>query len=192
MKKSLYGLKQALRAWDKRINSFLKETGFKKCVPEHGVYVKTNTSEWVIILCLYVDDLLITGSKGKCISKFKSGLMKEYEITYLGLMTYFLGIELHQSKRGLLMHQRIYAIEILNKFEMEHCNVAISPVEPRPQLSKKEDGQDIDPTQYRRLIGSFHYLCNMRSDLAFSVSIVSRFMGRPKVSHLIAVKRILR
>ncbi|XP_050915500.1 secreted RxLR effector protein 161-like [Lathyrus oleraceus] len=75
---------------------------------------------------------------------------------------------------------------------MENCNGAISSVEPRMQLSKNEDEQDVDPTQYRRLIGSLRYLCNTRPDLAFSVNIVSRFIGRPKVSHLEVVKRILR
>lgn len=67
MKKALYNLKQPLRAWNKRTNVFLKEIGFKKCVSEHGVYVKTNTSESVIILCIYVDDLLITDNDEKCI-----------------------------------------------------------------------------------------------------------------------------
>ncbi|XP_050920390.1 uncharacterized mitochondrial protein AtMg00810-like [Lathyrus oleraceus] len=74
---------------------------------------------------------------------------------------------------------------------MEHCNAAISPVEQRLQLFKNEDKQDVDPTQYRRLIGSLCYLCNTRPYLAFSVSIVNRLMGRPKLSHLAAVKRIL-
>ncbi|XP_058725454.1 secreted RxLR effector protein 161-like [Vicia villosa] len=75
---------------------------------------------------------------------------------------------------------------------MEHCNVAITPCEARPQLSKSEDEQDVDPTQYRRLIGSMRYLCNTRPDLAFSVGITTIFMERPKVSHMATVKRILR
>lgn len=80
----------------------------------------------------------------------------------------------------------------MKKFEIEHCNTAISPVEPKSQLSKNEDEQDVDLTQYRRLIGSLSYLCNTCMDLAFSVGIVSNFMGRSKVSHLATVKRILR
>ncbi|XP_050874957.1 secreted RxLR effector protein 161-like [Lathyrus oleraceus] len=75
---------------------------------------------------------------------------------------------------------------------MENCNASISPTEPRLQLYKNEDEEDVDPTQYRRLIGSLRYLCNTRSNLAFSVVILSRFMARPKVSHLATVKRILR
>ncbi|XP_050916572.1 secreted RxLR effector protein 161-like [Lathyrus oleraceus] len=74
---------------------------------------------------------------------------------------------------------------------MVHCNAAISPVEPMMYLSKNEDEQDVNPTQYRRLIESLCYLCNTRPNLAFSVSIVSRFTVRPNLSHLEAVKRIL-
>ncbi|XP_050890732.1 uncharacterized protein LOC127096165 [Lathyrus oleraceus] len=97
-----------------------------------------------------VDDLLIIGSNEKCISKFKSELMEEFNMNNLGLMTYFLGIEFHKSKRGLLMHQRRYALEILENFEMEHCNASIASAEPRLQLSNNENEQDIDHTQYRR------------------------------------------
>ncbi|XP_050920520.1 uncharacterized mitochondrial protein AtMg00810-like [Lathyrus oleraceus] len=93
---------------------------------------------------------------------------------------------------GLLVHQRRYALEILKKCEMEHCNAAIFPAEPILQLSKTEDEEDVNPIQYTRLIGSLRYLCNTQSDLAFSVDIVSRFMERPKVSHMEAIKRILR
>lgn len=106
---------------------------------------------------LYVDDLLITGNNGKCISKFKSELMKEFEMTDLCLMTYFLGIEFHKSKRGLLMHQRRYEFEILKKFKMRHRNTAITSIEPRLQLSKNVSEKDVDPNKYRRLIGFLRY-----------------------------------
>ena len=131
--------------------------GFKKCVPEHGVYVKSDASKDVIILCIYVDDLLITGSNELSISKFKGELMDELEMSDIGLMTYLLGIEFHKSKMGLLMHQRKYALEILKRCDMEHCNAANTLDEARLQLSKSEDEQNVDPTQYRRLIGSLHY-----------------------------------
>ncbi|XP_073224742.1 uncharacterized protein [Cicer arietinum] len=126
------------------------------------------------------------------ISKFKEELTREFEMTDLGTMKYFLGIEFQKTKLGLLMHQKRNPMEILKRCDMEHCNAATTPAEARLQLSKSEDEQDVDPTQYRRLIGSLRYLCNMRPDLAFSVGIASRFMERPKVSHLAAVKRILR
>ncbi|XP_045810820.1 uncharacterized mitochondrial protein AtMg00810-like [Trifolium pratense] len=174
------------------IDKFLNEIGFKKCVTEHGVYVKKDAAKGVIIICLYVDDLLITGSNESYISEFKGDLKEEFEMTDLGLMTYFLGIEFLRNEQGILMHQTRYASEILKKFEMDKCNVALSPAEPRSQLTKCAEEEDVDPTFYRKLIGSLRYLCNTRPDLAYSVGIASRFMERPKGSHLIVVKRILR
>lgn len=126
----MYGLKQAPWAWKKRIICFLKEIDFKKCVFENGVYVKKDTNESLIILCIYVKDFFITSSDKGFISRFKGELMKEFEMTDLDLMTYFLCIEFYKSKKGLLMHQSRHALEILKKFEIEHCNVAITPNEP--------------------------------------------------------------
>ncbi|XP_050908041.1 uncharacterized mitochondrial protein AtMg00810-like [Lathyrus oleraceus] len=113
-------------------------------------------------------------------------------MTDLGVMNYFLGIEFHKSKVGLLMHQRRYALDILKKCDMEHCNASITPCKARVQLSKSDEEDDVDLMLYRSLIGLLRYLCNMRPKLTFSVCIASRFMERPKVSHLEAVKRILR
>jgi hypothetical protein len=190
--KALYGLKQAPRAWNKRIVSFLSAMGFLKCTTEHGVYVKKSSSDNLIILCLYVDDLLITGSDENEISDFKVELMREFEMTDLGHISYFLGIEFYKSSRGLLMHQKRYASEVLKRFDMVNCNHAVTPAEARLQLSKDSDDADVDPTQFRRLIGSLRYLCNTRPDLTYSVGVVSRFMQKPKLSHLSAAKRILR
>ena len=102
--KALYGLKQAPRVWNKKIDGFLREKEFVKCKTEHGVYVRINKSE-LLILCLYVDDLLITGSCKKEIEDFKSDLNKEFEMSDLGDISYFLGIEFYKSGRGLMMHQ---------------------------------------------------------------------------------------
>lgn len=102
------------------------------------MYVKKDANEGLVIICLYVADLLITCSDEKCIFKFNGEFMKEFKMTILGLMTYFLGIEFYKSKKRLLMHQRRHALEILKKFEMKHCNASITPAEPRQQLSKDE------------------------------------------------------
>ncbi|GAU43218.1 hypothetical protein TSUD_301050 [Trifolium subterraneum] len=190
--KALYGLKQAPRSWNKRIDKFLSDIGFNKCVTEHGVYVKNCVEKGTIILCLYVDDLLITGSNEAHIREFKVDMMREFEMTDLGHISYFLGIEFQRTSEGLILHQKKYAIEILKRFEMDQCNPALTPSEPRLQLSKESEEKDVDATEYRRLIGSLRYLCNTRPGIAYSVGIVSRYMEKPKTSHLFAAKRILR
>ena len=94
----------------------------------------------------------------------------------LGDISYFPGIEFYKSSRGFMMHQRRYASEILKRFEMEKCNSAWTPEEPRLQLPKDTDQDDVEPTHYKILIGSLRYLCHMRPDLAYNVGMVSRFM----------------
>jgi len=94
--KALYGLKQEPRAWNKRIDSFLHAIEFKKCALDHGLHVKTNDYGDLLILCLYVDDVIFTGSNMKMIGDYKHIMMKEFEMTDLGLMSYFLGIEVIQ------------------------------------------------------------------------------------------------
>ncbi|GAU45509.1 hypothetical protein TSUD_129550 [Trifolium subterraneum] len=190
--KALYGLKQAPRAWNKRIDGYLSQIGFIKCVTEHVVYVRKDKNKGVIILCLYVDDLLITGSNEEYIADFKKQMMREFEMNDIGHLSYFLGIEFTRCARGLMMHQKRYASEILKRFDIVNCNLAVTPAEPRLQLSKCEEEDSVDPTKFRSLIGSLRYLCNTRPDLVYSVGIVSRFMDKPRVSHLAAVKRILR
>ena len=107
-------------------------------------------------------------------------------------ISYFFGIEFYKSSRGLMMHQRRYAGEILKRFEMEECNPTSTPAELRLQLSKDSEEDNVDPTQYIRLIGSLRNLCHIRPNLAYSVGMVSRFIQNPKVLYLTAVKRILR
>lgn len=84
----------------------------------------------MIILCLYIDDLLTTRRNEGYFTDFKGDLMKEFKMIDLGLMTYFVGIEFHKSKKGFLMHQKRNAREILKKLEMKHCNVAITHANP--------------------------------------------------------------
>lgn len=97
LKNVLYGLKQALRVWNKRIDGLLKKIGFDKCVSKHDVYVMKDTSKWVIIPCIYIDDLLIMGNNEGYISEFKGDLMKELGMTDLDLVTYFLS----QVQKGI-------------------------------------------------------------------------------------------
>lgn len=139
-----------------------------------------------MILCLYVDNLLITGNNKGYITKFKGELMEEFEMTDHGLMIHFLGIEFHKSGEGA-------SKEVCTcKFEMEHYNVVITPAESGLQLPKKEDEQNINPMQYRRRIGLLWYLCNTRPDLAYNARAIRKFIRKPKDLNLSVVKRIPR
>ena len=192
LSKALYGLKQAPRAWNKRIDSFLVKQGFHKCEKEYEVYVKKSDKDDLIILCLYVDDLLIIGSNKIYIERFKRSLKFEFEMTDLGILSYFLGIEFKETKGLLIMHPHKYAIDLLKRFKMMSCNPASTLVDPSLRLVKDESEKSVDSILFKQVVGSLRYLCNTRSDIFFAISLISRFMDNPKASYWAAAKRILR
>lgn len=193
LKKALYGLKQAPRAWNRRIDSFLAKTGFHKCSVEHGMYVK-QLSQKVgnLYICLYVDDLLITGSSASEIEALKESLKGEFEMTDLGVLSYFLGLEFQKHDCGLFMHQRKYLLEVLKKFKMLDCNPSKTPAEMSCKLGKCETEPAVDCTLYRQIVWSLRFICHSRPGITFSVGVISRFMSDPRHSHMMAAKRILR
>ncbi|WJX17846.1 hypothetical protein P8452_07710 [Trifolium repens] len=192
LNKALYGLKQAPRAWNKRIDQFFVMQGFRKCSVEYGVYVKCSDDKHMLIICLYVDDLLVTGSSSIEIENFKTQMKCEFEMTDLGKLTYFLGMELLETPKGRILHQAKYATEILRKFEMLDCNSSVTPADTRAKIEEDTSSDAVDSTMFRQLIGSLRYLCQTRPDISYAVGYVSRFMSKPLKCHLLAAKRILR
>jgi hypothetical protein len=110
----------------------------------------------------------------------------------LGLLCFYLGIEVQQNNGGITLTQSAYARKILDRAGMGSCNPCHTPMEARLKLSKASSAKLVDATEYRGLVGCLRYLVHTRPDIAFAVGYVSRFMERPTVEHLNAVKRILR
>jgi len=191
LKKALYGLKQAPRAWYSRIEGYFIKEGFEKCYCEHTLFVKQERSD-VLVVSVYVDDLIYTGSSMDMIEKFKTSMMEEFSMTDLGRMKYFLGVEVIQDETGIFINQRKYAAEILKTYGMEDCNPVKNPIVPGQKLTKEGAGELVDSTKYKQLIGSLRYLTTTRPDLIYSVNLVSRYMESPTELHMLAVKRILR
>ncbi|KAF2298299.1 hypothetical protein GH714_021516 [Hevea brasiliensis] len=161
------------------------------CPFEHALYMKKEEDD-VTVVGVYVDDLILTGSNGKHIESFKQEMMRMFEMSDLGLLSYYLGIEVKQTPDCISLCQAGYASKILEKTGMLNCNSSRVPMEPKCKL-KKQDGEPfVDATEYRRIIGSLRYLVNTRPDLAYSVGVVSRYMDTPTVTHMSAVKQILR
>jgi len=145
-----------------------------------------------MFIALYVDDPIFTGNNVELIEAFKEVIEKEFKMTDLGLMKYFLGLEVVQGKDDIFVSQDRYAEEVLKKFKMTSCNPVSTPMEPGTKLSKYVDGDRVDASKYRSLIGSLKYLTNTRPDLMLSVGIASRYMEEPRYTHWKALKRILR
>ncbi|KAK2972739.1 hypothetical protein RJ640_019387 [Escallonia rubra] len=119
-------------------------------------------------------------------------MSKEFEMSMMGEFTFFLGLQIKQSKDGIFINQAKYTKELLKRFDMEGSNAFDTPMSSSLKLDKDEKGKDVDIKRYRGMIGSLFYLTASRPDIKFSVCLCARFQACPKESHLIAVKRILR
>lgn len=191
LRKALYGLKQAPRAWNTRIDKYFQEHGFTRCLSEYALYVKYTNGD-LLIVCLYVDDLIFTGNSQRMIDEFKKSMTKEFEMTDIGLMSYYLGIEVKQTKDGVFICQERYTKDILKRFGMENCKPIGTPIQCGTKHSRHDGGEAVDPTLFKSLVGSLRYLTCTRPDILYAVGIISRFMESPTTSHLKTAKRILR
>eukprot|EP00253_Pinus_taeda_P013773 PITA_13773 len=191
LKKALYGLKQAPRAWYNIIDAYLIENGFDKCDGEPTLYIKENDGK-ILIVVLYVDDLIFTSNDASLIADFKAVMKSEFEVTDLGFLRYFLGIEVDQSENGVFISQDKYVEVVLKGFNMHNSKAAVTPTVMGLRLTKEDSSKDFDPKLYKSIVGNLMYLTATRPDIMHAVSLISRFMERPKETHWQAAKRILR
>ncbi|KAJ7962054.1 Retrovirus-related Pol polyprotein from transposon TNT 1-94 [Quillaja saponaria] len=192
LKKALYGLKQAPRAWNNRIDKYFQENGFVRCPHEYALYVKAHENGDVLFVCLYVDDLIFTGNNPIMFEDFKKAMTCEFEMTDMGLMSYYLGFEVKQNDGGIFISQEGYAKDVLKKFQMLDSNSVNTPMECGVKLSKHDVGEKVDPTLFRSLVGSLRYLTCTRPDILYALGVVSRYMESPTSTHMKTAKRILR
>jgi hypothetical protein len=173
------------------MDSFLIATGFSRCHSDPNVYTKKVGSH-LIILVLYVDDLILTGSDSKLLNHVKTSLKKKFEMTDLGFLHYFLGLQVLQTNEGIFLSQSKYACDLLGHFHMDDCKPTPSPFQSGVKISSTCTSPEVDATLYRQLVGSLLYLTHTRPNLSFVVGLVARYMQTPHESHWKAAKRILR
>ena len=190
LNKSIYGLKQSPRAWHAKLSSTLEDLGFTRSSADSSLYVQTGQTEKLMVL-IYVDDLIITGSNADSIAALKKKLQGKFPVKDLGPLKYFLGIEVATSRKGLFLNQRKYTIDLLRDSNMLNSKPANTPFDSKLQLDKLGDPLD-SPNYYQKLVGKLIYLTITRPDISFAVSLVSQHMHAPTVVHLCMVKRILR
>uniref|UniRef100_A0A6N2K750 Integrase catalytic domain-containing protein n=1 Tax=Salix viminalis TaxID=40686 RepID=A0A6N2K750_SALVM len=192
LKKALYGLKQAPRAWYSEIDAYLTMCKFKRSASEATLYTKADCEGKQIIVSIYVDDIVYTGSSDALMKEFKKEMMQRYEMTDLGLLHHFLGMGVLQTSQGIFIHQSKYAQSLLKKFGLEDCKPVSIPL-PTGEKLKKIDGSELaDECTYRKIVGSLLYLTATRPDLMYAASLLSRFMNQPTRKHMGVAKRVLR
>jgi hypothetical protein len=190
LKKALYGLKQAPRDWYNRIDTYLIKSGFRRSQNETTLYTKTDQQGKFLIVYLYVDDMIYTGNPDLAI--FKHAMQYKSQMTDLGIVKYFLGIEVDQSTKGIFVYQQKYVTCIIKRFCMENCNPTENPVPLGKKLSKQDEGPIVDSTLYKSLVGSLLYLTTTRPDIMYATNFVSRFRESLKDSHWKMAKRIMK
>ncbi|KAJ0028636.1 hypothetical protein Pint_36096 [Pistacia integerrima] len=190
LQKALYGLKQAPRAWFDRFSAFLLKFGFFCSLADPSLFV-FHSEFGSLILLLYVDDILLTGSTPELVKRFITLLSSEFAMKDLGPIHHFLGMEITTTNKGLHLSQSHYALTILERSNMVDCKPMSTPFEAKTKTSSNEILIE-DPSYYRGLVGALQYLTLTRPDISFSVNYVSQFMHTPTMTHLKMVRRILR
>ena len=191
LRKSLYGLKQSPRAWFGRFSSVVQQFGMTRSEADHSVFYR-HSAAGCIYLVVYVDDIVITGSDHHGITQIKQHLCHHFQTKDLGRLRYFLGIEVAQSKHGVVISQRKYAMDILEETGLMNAKPIDTPMDPNAKLMPGQGEPLSDPERYRRLVGKLNYLTVTRPDISFAVSVVSQFLNSPCEGHWDAVIRILK
>ncbi|XP_047335712.1 uncharacterized mitochondrial protein AtMg00810-like [Impatiens glandulifera] len=182
---------QAPRAWYQRFADFAASIGFNHSKLDTSFFIYRHDHDTAYIL-LYVDDIVLTASSESLRKYVISQLSTEFAMKDLGPLSYFLGIAVTRHKICLFLSQTKYAHDIIKKAGMTDCNPASTPVDSKGKMSTQSGISYGDPTSYRSLCGALQYLTFTRLDISYAVQQVCLFMHAPQVSHMNALKRIIR
>ena len=180
--KSLYGLKQAPRAWFHELKSFIISLGFVNSRSDASLFVYSRNSHQVYFL-VYVDDLLITGSSASLVQQIISSLARRFSIKDLGLLHFFLGVEVISTADGLFLSQHKYIQDLLVRFNLAGMKETSTPSSPSAKLLFCDGSPPTDATQFRSLIGGMQYLSLTRPYIAYTVNKLAQFMHCPTHTH---------
>ncbi|GKD61531.1 retrovirus-related pol polyprotein from transposon TNT 1-94 [Tanacetum coccineum] len=154
---------------------------------DNTLFTKKRNSH-IIIVQIYVDDIIFGSTCQELCDDFSKIMHDEFEMSMMGELNFFLGLQIKQLKDGIFFNQSKYVKEMLKKFGLEDSKPIKTPMSSETKLTRDEDGEPIDDTKYRGMIGSLLYLTASRPDIMFSVCLCARFQEAPKTSHLEAVK----
>ena len=143
LKKDLYGLKKSPQAWYQRLDTYLKDKGFKRGTTDNNLYIKTEDNDLLIIL-VYVDDIIFGCNKDSLVQWFASAMDSEFEMSMIGELSFFLGLQITQRSEGMFISQEKYLREMLKRFQMEDSTPMSTPMVTGCNLSKDDDSPDVD------------------------------------------------
>ena len=191
LKKSLYGLKQASRQWFAKLVGELTSQGFYQSKNDYSLFIKRDGSH-TTYAAVYVDDVILTCSYPSSIAALKHHLHTTFGIKDLGVLQYFLGIEVCYLPEGVLLSQKKFASELLTDCGLDVSKKAVTPLPVNLKLQALEGDLLSNPEAYRSLVGKLNFLTSTRPDLSFTVQSLSQFMHAPRTSHWEALHHTLR
>jgi Reverse transcriptase (RNA-dependent DNA polymerase) len=189
--KALYDLKQAPREWYGRLSSFLIESEFTKGKNDITLFTKKRDND-LLLVQIYVDDIIFGSTNAALVEEFSILMSSEFEMSMMGELNYFLGLQIKQRPEGTFVNQEKYAKELMKKFGVEDSNTSKTPMTTNINLDADESGKPMNISQYRAMISSLLYLTASQPDIMFSVCLCARFQSNPKESYLKVVKHILK
>jgi hypothetical protein len=188
--KSLYGLKQASRQWYDKLSSFLHNIGYLHMTSDPTLFIKHTASTFTALL-VYVDDIVLTGDSLAELEFVKTKLHEAFGIKDLGVIKFFLGLEVAHSEQGITLCQRKYCLDLLATTGTLGCKPSSVPMDPSNILHHDDSAPYEDIPEYRALVGKLLYLTSTRPDIAFLVQQLSQFLDKPTTAHFKAAHKVL-
>ncbi|GJW29222.1 retrovirus-related pol polyprotein from transposon TNT 1-94 [Tanacetum coccineum] len=167
LKKALYGLKQAPRAWYDTLSRFLLDNKFSKGAVDPTLFTR-KTGKHILLVQIYVDDIIFALTDPKACDIFSNEMSSKFQMSMMGQMSFFLGLQVSQNPGGIFINQSKFALEILKKFGMDSCDPVDTPMVDRLKLDEDPLGIPVDQTRFRSMVGSLMYLTASRPDLVFA------------------------
>lgn len=182
LRKSLYGLRQAPRCWFAKLAAVLKNYGFSQSYSDYSLFTLRQHERQIHVL-VYVDDIIVTGNDHAAIQNFKTYLSDCFHMKDLGVLKYFLGIEVARGPDGIFLCQRKYALDIITETGLLGAKPVSFPLEQNHNLALTDGPFLDDPERYRRLVGRLIYLSATRPELSYAVHVLAQFMQQPREAH---------
>ncbi|GJS34947.1 retrovirus-related pol polyprotein from transposon TNT 1-94, partial [Tanacetum coccineum] len=189
LNKALYGLKQAPHAWYDMLSSFLISQHFSKGTVDPTLFIRKARND-LLLVQIYVDDIISTSTNTALCNEFSNQMTTKFKMSMMGQMSFFLGLQISQSPRGIFLNQSKFASEIIKKYGLLSSDYVGTPIVEKNKLDKDLQETPVDATLYRGMIGSLMYLTSSRPDLIYAVCLCAQYQAKPTEKHLNIVKRI--
>nr|GEV62455.1 retrovirus-related Pol polyprotein from transposon TNT 1-94 [Tanacetum cinerariifolium] len=159
------------------------------CLVDPTLFIRREGKE-LLLVQIYVDDIIFVASTPELCDLFAKTMCSKFKMSMMGKISFFLGLQISQSPRGIFINQSKYALESLQKYDFDSCDPVDTPMVEKSKMDEDKERKAVDPSHYRSMIGTLLYLTASRPDLQFAICMCARYQDWPTEKHLHTVKRI--